>query len=195
MWHLIYHKHDHDVLRYHWLHLRNIITGVRVGFFPRKTCYPFWWNTKRSYDWSFISRNMRLMGDVCSKVRFKKQICFFVHVSESTVLTGLHLSRISNPHITVKWTLVRWYIFVQDPATYIWIYIDDTGQSGVVCKGTCLYLEYHYQDLSAFIIHIIYLYLSNTDHNFYWTINRQWTTKYLLVVSTYVPWQWMGLLV
>ena len=77
-----------------------------------------------------------------------------MHVNESTVLIGLHLSRISNPHITCK---VNTYIFVPDPATYIWIYIDDTGQSGVVWKGTVSVPGVRYQDPSAFIIHVVYL--------------------------------------
>ena len=60
------------------------------------------------------------------------------------------------------------------------------ANQGLSGKGQCLYLEYRYQDPSAFIIHVVYLYLS-TDHNFYWTIITQWATEYLLVVSTYVP--------
>ena len=63
------------------------------------------------------------------------------------------------------------------------------ANQGLSGKGQCLYLEYPYQDPSAFNDHTccIPLNLSHTDHNFYWTINGQWATEYLLVVSTYVP--------
>ena len=118
------------------LHLIGTYHWCQVWVLPPKQLFcPFWWNKKRNYNWPFISRNMRLMGDVCSKVRFKKQI--FCACQWVNCFNWVHLSRISNPHITCKvWTPMRWYIFVQDPATYIWIYIDDTGQSGVVWKGT-----------------------------------------------------------
>ena len=65
------------------------------------------------------------------------------------------------------------------------------ANQGLSGKGQCLYLEYRYQDPSAFIIHVVYLYLSNTNHNFYWTIITQWATEYLLV-STYVPLKVIG---
>ena len=60
------------------------------------------------------------------------------------------------------------------------------ANQGLSGKGQCLYLEYRYQDLSAFTIHLVYLYLSNNDHNFYWTDHKH-TMDYLLVVGTYVP--------
>ena len=59
---------------------------------------------------------------------------YFVHVNESTVLTGLHLSRLSNPHITCKAPYKKYLVSHRRP-TLIWgstqhiflFYIRDIG--------------------------------------------------------------------
>ena len=117
------------------LHLRNIITGVKVGFFPRKNYFVLFDGIKNVaitdplYLWTCDSWVMFV-----PRLGLKSK--YLVHVNESTVLTGLHLSRISNPHITCIGDTCEMIYFCSCPATYIWIYIDDAGQSGVVCKGT-----------------------------------------------------------
>ena len=52
----------------HLLGTLSLVSGL--GSSPKQLFCPFWWNKKRNYNWPFISRNMRLIGDVCSKVRF-----------------------------------------------------------------------------------------------------------------------------
>ena len=140
------------------------------------------------YNWPFISQNMGLIADDCSKVRFKKQI--LCHVNETTALIGLHLSRISTLHMTCKCEHLWDEIFCSGSSNfYLNLYrinLDDTGQSGPIrgcmerdpvctwriiisCYHTCLYLS-----------------LATTA---YWLDHKQ-TMGYLLV-----PWQWLGILV
>ena len=119
---------------------------------------------------------------------------YFVHVNESTVLTGLHLSRISNPHITCKVnTCERIYFCSGYSNLYLdlhrWYWpIRGCLERDSVCTWSVV-IRIH-----QLLSYMLYLYLS-TDHNFYWTIITQWATEYLLVVSTYVPRQCMGPLV
>ena len=111
---------------------------------------------------------------------------YFVHVNESTVLTGLHLSRISNPHITCKVNICEMIYFCSG---YSNLYLDlhrwywpirGCLERDSVCTWSVI-IRIH-----QLLSYMLYLYLS-TDHNFYWTIITQWATEYLLVVSIYVP--------
>ena len=55
------------------------------------------------------------------------------------------------------------------------------ANQGLSGKGQCLYMEYCYQDLSAIIIHVVYL-----RHRPQLLLDHKHTMDYLLVVSTYV---------
>ena len=182
------------------LHLRNIITGVRVGFFPRKNYFVLFDGIK-----NVTIADPLYLGTCDWWVMFVPRLGlkskYFVHVNESTVLTGLHIFyALAILILHVKWTLVRWYIFVHVQQLISWIYIDDTGQSGVVCKGT-VYVPgvslsgfisfYHTCCIPLFKQHWPQLLLDHKHTMNYWvfvnlTINTQWTTEYLLVASTYI---------
>ena len=60
---------------------------------------------------------------------------YFVHVNESTVLTGLHLSHISNPHITCKVNTCEMIYFCSGSSN-LYLDLHRWCQSGVVWKGT-----------------------------------------------------------
>ena len=134
------------------LHLRNLITGVRVGFFPRKNYFVLFDGIKNvtitdplylgTCDWWVI---------FVPRLGLKSK--YFVHVNEPTVLTGLHLSRIRNPHITCKVNTCEMIYFCSGSSN---LYLDLHRWYWPI-RGQCMYLEYPYQDSSAFIIHVITL--------------------------------------
>ena len=111
--------------------------------------------------------------------RLGLQSKYFVHVNELTVLTGLHLSHFSNPHITCKVNTCEMIYFCSGSSN---LYLDlHRWYWPINWKGT---VSVHGVSLSgsiSFIIHVVCLYLSNTDYNV--LLDNNHTMGYWVFVS------------